>query len=317
MSSSSSPTPSSAESIQRVLFLSPTVHIYTVPPLTSTKGYTTTSWSPLLSPPSPSSSSSSKPEPITTRLRVLETSTPSLPKHDTQSSTAGEEDEESEEQEEPHITCTILLEDSSTSALFAEAPYTSPSVVSPVLDSARFFAIRVEAEGGRMKAVLGIGFEERSEAGDFVDCLRRVGRVMGWERSDGGGGGHGNGEMKGGGRGRTGKGVGEGGKETVKDWSLKEGEMIRVEINGVGDGARGKKEIDGDERRDGEALFSIKPPLGGGRDGGGGGGLPFLPPPPSASEIKAERRRSRGRVEPEKGSAAELGFDDGEFGEFQ
>lgn len=156
--------------------------------------------------------------------------------------------------------------------------------------------------------MLGIGFQERGEAGDFVDCLRRVGRVMGWGGDNdgkGGGGDQGRGKGKGGGK----------EKEKMKDWSLKEGEMIRVEINGVGDkgdGGRIGKDLDGDA----EALFSIKPPPSGG-DGGGGAGMPFLPPPPSARDVKAERRRSRGRVEPEEGSAAELGFDDGEFGEFQ
>jgi len=40
--------------------------------------------------------------------------------------------------------------------------------------------------------------------------------------------------------------------------------------------------------------------------------MPFLPPPPSAREVKEERRRSRQNFSPQ-----DLGFDDGEFGEFQ
>lgn len=180
----------------------------------------------------------------------------------------------------------------------------------PTLDSARFFAIRVEGERGR-KAVLGIGFEERGEGCEFVDVLRAVGRVMGWEKDKGG-----NGRAGGGVNGVKGKG------EEKRDWSLKDGEMIRIEIGGVSrvdGGNREGRRDDGRLQREGEgegeaegALFSIKPP-----PTGGGGGVLALAPPPSAKEVKAERRRSRGTVEPEKESAAELGFDDGEFGEFQ
>ncbi|KAL8780823.1 MAG: hypothetical protein Q9213_006296 [Squamulea squamosa] len=270
------------DTIQRVLFISPTVHIYTVPPLTSTKGYTTTAWSPLVAP----TVSNPTPTPITTRLRVLETSSTSF----TSSSSASEHN---------NIKTTILLEDTSTSDLFAAAPYTSPSVVEAVLDSARFFAIRVEGEGGR-KAVLGIGFEERSEAIDFGICLQEARKVMGIENAKG----KDSTAMKGGRRGAQ-----KSEKETGKrDWGLKEGEMTKVEIGGFG--VKRKEELVKDSGKDGEALFSIKPPPQNGE------GLPFLPPPPSTQGVKAERR-TRGPVIPEKGSAADLGFDDGEFGEFQ
>ncbi|KAL8680757.1 MAG: hypothetical protein Q9186_003045 [Xanthomendoza sp. 1 TL-2023] len=290
---SSLPTPD-PNIIQRVLFVSPTVHIYTVPPLTSTKGYTTTAWTPLIAP----TPSNPTPTPITTRLRVLESS-----------SASGEYNND-------NLTTTILLEDPSSGDLFAAAPYLSPSVVEAVLDSARFFAVRVEADGGKMKAVLGIGFEERSEAIDFGICLQQVRKVMGMDGK----------EAKESSSSTTTNGVGGKGGERVKgkrdgeedevgkkkNWSLKEGEMIKVEIGGMGVKRKEQGDDDGNGgTNDGEALFSIKPPPS------NTGGIPFLPPPPSAQDVKAERRRSRGPLIPQKGSAADLGFDDGEFGEFQ
>ncbi|KAL8918145.1 MAG: hypothetical protein Q9172_005548 [Xanthocarpia lactea] len=288
---SSSLEPPDPNAIQRVLFLCPTVHIYTVPPLTSTKGYTTTGWSPLIAP----TASNSTPAAIITRIRVLETSSAS-----TVTSS------ESSEHNNNKIETAILLEDPSSGDLFAAAPYTSPSVVEAVLDSARFFAVRVEGEGGR-KAVLGIGFEDRGEAIDFGICLQEVRKVLGMD-----------GKEKDSTRnsaaaamkfGRKGMGAKEQeGEMGKRNWSLKEGETIKVEIGGMG---AKRKELVEDGGTDGEALFSIKPPPQ------NTGGMLFLPPPPSAQEVKAERRRSRGPVIPEKGSAADLGFDDGEFGEFQ
>ena len=49
---------------------------------------------------------------------------------------------------------------------------------------------------------------------------------------------------------------------------------------------------------------------------GGAGAIPVLAPPPRAQDVRAEKRRSKGFESGEK-TAAELGFDDGEFGEFQ
>lgn len=162
--------------------------------------------------------------------------------------------------------------------------------------------------------MLGIGFEERSEAIDFGICLQEARKVLmmmgaGTAVKEPGNGGAA-GRKGGGGGGVVGKGVG--GETGKREWGLKEGEMIKVEIGGMGV-KRNELGADsgGGAKMAGEALFSIKPPPG------NAGEMPLLPPPPSAREIKEERRRSRGPVVPEKGSAAELGFDDGEFGEFQ
>lgn len=261
------------EAIQRVLFISPSVHIYQIPPLSSTKGYQAASWT----------ENNNARQIFTARLRVLETAIPLL-------DGSGES-----------LSAEILFEDPSNGDLFAAAPYKEISVVEAALDSSRFFAVRVQGEGGR-KAVLGIGFEERGEAIDFGISLQEVRKV--WGLQD---------EGKKGGR-----AVKKEAETTKRDFSLKEGEMIHVDL---GIKARGRKEAIGekDEKEQNKALFSIAPPppppyVG---KGGGGGSVPFLPPPPSVQDAKTERRRSRQNMQPLGQAAEELGIDDGEFGEFQ
>ena len=95
---------------------------------------------------------------FTARLRMLETAVP----------TANNDES---------VKTDILLEDPTNGQLFATASYTVTAVVEQVLDSSRFFAIRVQGEGGR-KAVLGIGFEERSEALDLVLPCKRFRRTL-------------------------------------------------------------------------------------------------------------------------------------------
>lgn len=196
----------------------------------------------------------------------------------------------------------ILLEDPSNGQLFAAAPYTMPSVVEQVLDSSRFFAVLVQGEGGR-KALLGVGFEERSEAFDFSVSLQEVRKTLGIE------------DM--GNKSAGGKKVEKEKEKAVekKDFSLKEGETITVNFGGKNMGRRslGKKE-EKSEGFGGLGVFSLPPPPGGGGIGS------FLPPPPTASEVRAQKRLSQTiemAAPPEPETVEDNGFDDGEFGEFQ
>lgn len=280
---SSSPTAFPADSIQRVLFIASTVHIYSIPPLTSNKGYTASVWT----------SDNNARQIFTARLRIIETATPLL---------KSQGKEKQEEEVEESLSTEILLEDPSTGELFAKAPYTDAGAVEAVLDSSRFFAIRVAGEGG-LKAVLGIGFEERGEAIDFGICLQECRKVLGVET--------GAEKMK------KGKGKVEGVGEVRKDYGLKEGQTIVVDIGRKGrrkagdDGAVG-----GDGARGGDDRFFVLPPPAGSEEKAGAGVMPMLAPPPSAQDVRAEKRRSRS-FEPVEKTAVELGFDDGEFGEFQ
>ncbi|KAI9836597.1 MAG: hypothetical protein M1819_001229 [Sarea resinae] len=267
--------PLPADAIQRVLFLAPQVHVYNIPPLTSTKGYNASTWT----------ANNNERQIFTARLRVLETAT---------TDSSGSET----------VRTDILLEDPKTGELFAAAPYTTPAAVEQVLDSSRFFAVRVVGEGGR-KATLGIGFEERSEAFDFGISLQEVRKVQGLDKAA----------------------VGSSGRKTrtdaseklpeKKDFSLKEGETITVNIGGRGRRQREERKSPPSYGSEENALFSIAPPPS------GAGVAPLLPPPPSAASVKQERRRSRQTFTPESfappetKSTTDLGFDDGEFGEFQ
>eukprot|EP00270_Netrium_digitus_P005242 TRINITY_DN16895_c0_g1_i1.p1 TRINITY_DN16895_c0_g1~~TRINITY_DN16895_c0_g1_i1.p1 ORF type:complete len:271 (-),score=42.14 TRINITY_DN16895_c0_g1_i1:242-1054(-) len=72
-------------------------------------------------------------------------------------------------------SCTVRLEDNKTDELFAQASVLAghPSPVEAVIDSSRFFVLRVEdASGGASRhAFIGIGFRERSQAYDFQAAL--------------------------------------------------------------------------------------------------------------------------------------------------
>jgi len=239
-----------ADAIQRILFIAPSVHVYNIPPLTSTKGYVASSWT----------ADNNKRQIFTARLRILETAIPTANNDET-------------------VKADILLEDPSNGQLFAAAPYTVPGVVEQVLDSSRFFAVRVQGDGGR-KAVLGVGFEERSEAFDFSVSLQEVRKTLGIEDN-----------------GKSGGKKAE--KEKIpekKDFSLKEGETITVNIGGRGMGRRTHAKSE--------------------ENGQGLGGFSLLPPPPSAQEMKAQKRLSQ-NMEKSQPNSSEDGFDDGEFGEFQ
>lgn len=71
--------------------------------------------------------------------------------------------------------CTIRTYDIKTGALFAECvvPQDAPltTVVEPVVDSSRYFALRIEDPVSKRHAFIGIGFRERTEASDFNAAL--------------------------------------------------------------------------------------------------------------------------------------------------
>lgn len=254
--------------IQRVLFVAPKLHIYQIPPLTSTKGFSATSWT---APPHPTAQHI-----FTARVRIIETSLNGTIKTD------------------------IVLEDPKTGDLFAAAPYTSPAIVQQALDSSRFFAIRVVGDGG-MKATLGVGFEERSDAFDFSITLAEARKVLGFERALAAAPGQAHV--------RGAASANPAVDEPKKDFSLKEGESITVNIGGRGRRVRADKK---DDEADSAALFSIKPPPAPGHDA-----APASAPPPPAAHVKADWPPSSVAPAQNQPSAQELGFDDGEFGEFQ
>ncbi|KAA6393597.1 MAG: putative adaptin ear-binding coat-associated protein 2 [Streblomastix strix] len=69
-------------------------------------------------------------------------------------------------------SCTIKLEDPKTGELFATAPLTEfgPSSVERVLDSSRYFVIRID-DGQGHHAFVGIGFEAREDGFDFMHSI--------------------------------------------------------------------------------------------------------------------------------------------------
>ncbi|KAK1721042.1 hypothetical protein BDP67DRAFT_390754 [Colletotrichum lupini] len=259
--------PLPADAIQRILFIASGAHVYNIPPLTSNKGYTAAGWTDR--------------QIFTARLRVLETAW---------------ETAAAARPTPNHIKVDIVLEDPSNGQLFAAAPYTSINAVEPVLDSSRFFAVRVMDGQGR-KAVLGVGFEERSEAFDFGVALQEAQKSLGLLDAS------------------HAKQAAENSKraeeEKNKDYSLKEGETITINFGGSKIGRRARTES-GSEIPGGGAGglqgFSLPPPPSAPKSSGGAGSF-GLPPPPSAANIRDKKRENRK-------SAQDLGFDDGQFGEF-
>ena len=233
------------DAIQRVLFIANTVHVYNIPPLTSMQGHKAASWT-----ADPSRHI------FTSRLRVVETSSDS----------------------QPNVKVDVVLEDPSSGQLFAAAPYTTQATVEPVVDSSRFFALTVRDPQGR-KAVLGIGFEDRSDAFDLSVALQEARRGLGLEAD-------------------ANKKKAADADAPAKDYSLKEGETITVNIGGKTGRRRPQAERE-PPSSDAATLqsFALPPPSAAPAVG--------LAPPPSADDVKRKRRSLR-----------DLGFDDGQFGEF-
>ncbi|KAJ3038997.1 hypothetical protein HK097_002966 [Rhizophlyctis rosea] len=69
--------------------------------------------------------------------------------------------------------CIINLEDATSGELFATCPYDPRgSSVEPVLDSSRYFVLKIVDPGSGKHAFVGMGFPERSWAFDFNVALQ-------------------------------------------------------------------------------------------------------------------------------------------------
>lgn len=322
----------SIEAIQRVLFICHPVHVFAIPPLTSMKGYTAADWTV----PDPNNNDQTR-QIFTARLRILETAIPApLPPSNNPRRPAPPPLAPTASEPLEKVKTDILLEDPSTGNLFAAAPYNDPGVVEHALDSSRFFALRVVGDGGR-KAVLGIGFEDRSEAFDFGVTLQEARKVLGFTQSADGAQ---NVTSAAGGRGErraVGRGGGLGGgtgiltkqaPEKPPDYSLKPGQTISINIGRKRPESRPEDAWSPAtaEMEDHKALFSIPPPPPPGSSATIGvestssAGFPLIPPPP-----RTERRRRPASFIKEhdtesltfSNSSKNENADDGDFGDFQ
>lgn len=256
------------DALQRVLFVVHPVHVYNIPPLASTKGYSASTWT-----------EDPARHIFTARCRVIETSYE-------QPSAAGQAQEV--------LKADVVLEDPKTGELFAAAPYTDEAAVEPVIDSSRFFAVRVRDPSGR-KAVLGIGFEDRSDAFDFGVALQEVRKSVLAPGADAA-------SASDPARAKEKK------QAETRDLSLKEGETITVNFGGSKFQRRHRPRDDDPVPAGGDlSAFSLPPPPSAASSSSAAIGS-FLPPPPTSG---SRTSRAQKRL-----SAQDLGFDDGQFGEF-
>ncbi|KAG6334732.1 hypothetical protein ID866_4350 [Astraeus odoratus] len=201
------------EEIESVLYIAREISVYKIPPLRVNEGHRANDWGDLASPLWKG------------RLRVIENGRKAV----------------------------LMFEDGQTGIVFARAEYDPlrPSVEA-VLDSSRYFVVRVE-EGGK-KAYIGMGFTERSDSFDFnvalQDYTKRYKAALNPPSPT---------------------------TETPsphlppgpkKDYSLKEGQTFTISIPGKS-GKPGNN----------SNLLSSGP-----TGSGSGGGVPLLPPPPSGRQ---------------------------------
>eukprot|EP01116_Phalansterium_solitarium_P018722 TRINITY_DN5067_c0_g1_i1.p2 TRINITY_DN5067_c0_g1~~TRINITY_DN5067_c0_g1_i1.p2 ORF type:complete len:250 (+),score=63.08 TRINITY_DN5067_c0_g1_i1:80-829(+) len=149
--------------------------------------------------------------------------------------------------------CIIRLEDPNTGDQFASCPVEDGSVEA-VTDSSRYFVLRIEDGRGR-HAFLGMGFTERTDAFDFNAALQDHKRHV-KEEADGQ---------------TAAKRLEEASK---KDYSLKEGQTIRVNVNI-------KKPVKEGSTEPKKTYLNSS---------GGGGGFGLLPPPPGSAPHGASHR---------------------------
>ncbi|GBE81699.1 hypothetical protein SCP_0400700 [Sparassis crispa] len=204
------------EEIESILYIGREVSVYKIPPLKKNEGHRAQEWGDLAQPLWKG------------RLRIVERSS----------------------------GLTLQFEDPSTGELFAKADYdpAKPSVEA-VLDSSRYFVVRVEDNG--RKAYIGMGFLERSDSFDFNVTLQDY--TKRWRARVN--------PQEAGTDDKPSPHIPAGPK---KDYTLKEGQTFSISIPG-----RAKAESTSTSDLLG-GVGGVKP------SSSGGLAVPLLPPPPSA-----------------------------------
>ncbi|KAE9398146.1 adaptin ear-binding coat-associated protein 1 NECAP-1 [Gymnopus androsaceus JB14] len=207
------------DDIESVLHIAREVSVFKIPPLKANEGHRAGEWGDLA-------------EPLWRgRLRILE----------------------------KNSGVSILFEDSTTGELFAKADYDpAKPCVEAVLDSSRYFVVRIEDNG--KKAYIGMGFIERTDSFDFNVALQDY--TKRWRAS------------------QNPTEASEGGDKPSphlpvgpkKDFSLKEGQTFSIAIPGKKSATETSTGLD----LLGTSSVSSS-------SGSSGGGIPLLPPPPSST----------------------------------
>ncbi|XP_017242625.1 uncharacterized protein At1g03900 [Daucus carota subsp. sativus] len=148
--------------------------------------------------------------------------------------------------------CIIKLEDKTTGELYARAFLRDgePHPVEPVIDSSRYFVLRIEENiDGRLRhAFLGIGFRERPQAYDFQAALHDHMKYLNKKK--------------------TAEEMEEQYQNSTVDYSLKDGETIVLQLKNKGGGNvrskffdQGLNKISIEEKGNGkEPIICLKPP---------------------------------------------------------
>ncbi|KAG0697023.1 hypothetical protein DFH29DRAFT_948554 [Suillus ampliporus] len=204
------------DEVESILYIAREVSVYKIPHLKANEGHRANDWGDLAQPLWKG------------RLRIIEKSS----------------------------SAALMFEDAQTGELFARAPYDPlKPCVEAVLDSSRYFVIKVEDTG--KKAYIGMGFAERTDSFDFnvalQDYTKRLKAALRPPSPS---------------------------EETLsphvpvgpkKDYSLKEGQTFSISIPGKS----GKLSAPGASLL-GSSIQST----------GSGGAVPLLPPPPSSGRRK-------------------------------
>ncbi|EJD02202.1 adaptin ear-binding coat-associated protein 1 NECAP-1 [Fomitiporia mediterranea MF3/22] len=200
------------DEIESILYICREVSVYKIPPLKANEGHRAQDWGDLAAPLWKG------------RLRIVEKGK----------------------------IVTLRFEDPTTGELFAKTPYDPQKpAVEAVLDSSRYFVVRLEDEG--KKAYIGMGFAERTDSFDFNVSLQDYTKRFFASLNP-----------------PSPTTEAEAPKSTApkKDYTLKEGQTFSISIPG-----RNKSGGSANNNLLGSSSTSTS----------SGGSIPLLPPPPSSS----------------------------------